>query len=116
MEQVCSQVGLDAASSTKLNIAVEEAVVNVMNYAYPTDSQGEVRIDADVADDSIVITVSDSGQPFDPTTVEPVDTSLDADDRPIGGLGIHLMRRYTDSLHYERRDGMNVLTMMKKLR
>ena len=116
MEQVCSQAGLDAASSTKLNIAVEEAVVNVMSYAYPADSQGEVRVDADVADGSIVLTVSDSGQPFDPTTVEPADTSLDADDRPIGGLGIHLMRRYTDNLQYERRDGRNVLTMTKKLR
>ena len=87
-----------------------------MSYAYPADSQGEVRVDADVADGCIVLTVSDSGQPFDPTTVEPADTSLDADDRPIGGLGIHLMRRYTDSLRYERRDGMNVLTMTKKLR
>ena len=116
MEQVCSQAGLDAASSTKLNIAVEEAVVNVMSYAYPADSQGEVRVDADVADGCIVLTVSDSGQPFDPTTVEPADTSLDADDRPIGGLGIHLMRRYTDNLQYERRDGRNVLTMTKKLR
>jgi sigma-B regulation protein RsbU (phosphoserine phosphatase) len=115
MEMVCEQAGFDAATSTKLNIAVEEAVVNVMNYAYPADSPGEVRIDASVADGKLVLTISDWGQPFDPTAVEPVDTSLDADDRPIGGLGIHLIRRYTDSLSYERRDDMNVLTMVKRL-
>ena len=115
MEQVCEQAGVDAATSTKLNIAVEEAVVNVISYAYPADSPGEVRIDAAIADHSLVLTVTDSGLPFDPTAVAPADTTLDADERPIGGLGIHLIRRYTDSISYERRDGQNILTMVKHI-
>lgn len=115
IDEVAEACGIDMATAMSLNLAMEEAVVNVMNYAYPADSPGEVRIDASVADGKLVLTISDWGQPFDPTAVEPVDTSLDADDRPIGGLGIHLIRRYTDSLSYERRADMNVLTMVKRL-
>ena len=114
MEKVCQQAGLDAAISTKLNIAVEEAVVNVMNYAYLPGTEGNVRIDAAVADGTLVLTISDTGLPFNPTAVEPADTTLNADDRPIGGLGIHLMRRYTDSINYERIGDRNVLTLTKK--
>lgn len=116
MEQVSEQAGFDAATSTKLNIAVEEAVVNVMNYAYPADSPGKVCVDATFTAHSLTLTISDWGQPFDPTAVEPADTSLNADDRPIGGLGIHLMRRYTDSMHYERQGDKNVLTMVKEVK
>lgn len=115
MEQICEQAGIDNASATKLNIAVEEAVVNVMNYAYPPDADGEVRIDAFIADNLLTIIISDRGRPFDPTTASPADTSLDADARPIGGLGIHLMHRYTDGVSYERRDGCNILTLVKRL-
>lgn len=115
IQQICRQAGLDAPSSTKLNIAVEEAVVNVMNYAYQPDNDGEVRIDASIVENDLVITITDKGQPFDPTAVEAADTSLDAEDRPIGGLGIHLMRRYTDSISYERRNDENVLTLTKHI-
>ena len=56
----------------------------------------------------------DSGIPFDPTAKAEVDTTLSAEERPIGGLGIHLVRQLMDSINYERIDGKNVLTLRKK--
>ena len=53
--------------------------------------------------------------PFDPTVRAEVDTTLSAEDRPIGGLGIHLVRKIMDSINYERVDSLNVLTLRKKL-
>ncbi|MBR3725132.1 MAG: ATP-binding protein [Bacteroidales bacterium] len=53
--------------------------------------------------------------PFDPTIREEVDTTLPVEERPIGGLGIHLIRRLMDSINYERREGRNILTLRKRI-
>ena len=60
-------------------------------------------------------TIIDSGKPFDPTVQSAVDTSLSAQERKIGGLGIHIMRQNMDSINYERLDNRNILTLRKKL-
>ena len=59
--------------------------------------------------------VIDSGVPFDPTAKEKADTSLSVEDRPIGGLGIFLVRELMDSINYERVDNRNILLMIKKI-
>ena len=115
MEQVDKKAGLDDKSAMKLTVAVEEAVVNVISYAYPSGTEGYVKIDAVVDNEKITLTISDEGLPFDPTTVVPADTNLDANERPIGGLGIHMIRLYTDSMTYERLDNRNVLTLTKRI-
>ncbi|MBO6012241.1 MAG: ATP-binding protein, partial [Bacteroidales bacterium] len=93
-----------------------EAVVNVMNYAYPSGTKGDVTVEASANDVRLKFTVIDSGAPFDPTVRAEVDTTLSAEDRPIGGLGIHLVRQIMDSINYERVDGRNVLTLRKKFK
>jgi sigma-B regulation protein RsbU (phosphoserine phosphatase) len=98
-----------------INLAVEEAVVNVMKYAYPPDVKGDVTIEAVSNDVRLKFTIIDSGAPFDPTVQSQVDTTLSAMERPIGGLGIHLVRQIMDSINYERMDNLNVLTLRKKL-
>ena len=103
------------STSMSLNLALEEAVVNVMNYAYAAGTRGNVDIEAQANDRRLKFTISDWGIPFDPTAKSEVDTSLSAEERPIGGLGIHLMRQMMDSINYERIDGKNVLTLRKKL-
>ena len=115
VDGVCEAVGLDMSTTMKLNLAIEEAVVNVMNYAYPPDTQGEVRIEAVANDDQLKFQVIDSGAFFDPTKKGEVDIALSAEERSIGGLGIHLVRQIMDSISYERVDGTNVLTLIKKL-
>ena len=98
----------------KLNLAIEEAVVNVMDYAYPPDTTGTVTIDAQANKEWLKFIISDNGTPFDPTQKKEVDTTLSAEERSIGGLGIHLVRQIMDSINYERINNTNVLTLMKK--
>ena len=98
-----------------INLALEEAVVNVMSYAYPEGTEGQVDIDLTSDGDEMVFIITDSGTPFDPTQKEEVDTTLSAEERPIGGLGIHLVRKLMDDISYQYVDNKNVLTLKKKL-
>ena len=115
VDQVAEALELDASLGMSLNLALEEAVVNVMNYAYPDGKAGTVNIEASADDDFLNFVISDSGIPFDPTTKEEADTTLSVEDRPIGGLGIFLVRQLMDTINYERVDGKNVLRLGKKL-
>ena len=115
VDEVCEQVDFDMSTTLKLNLAIEEAVVNVMNYAYPAGEKGDVDIEAMINDEYLVFVISDSGTPFDPTAKAEVDTTLSAEERGIGGLGIHLIRQIMDTINYERVEGKNVLTLRKKL-
>ena len=94
-----------------INLALEEAVTNVMLYAYP-DGPGRVLVEFTPP---MTFTITDSGIPFDPTKKEDADISLSAEERPIGGLGIFLVRQIMDEVSYERKDNKNILTLVKKL-
>ena len=115
VESICEQAGLDMGITMNINLAMEEAVVNVMNYAYPLGTQGKIVIEAMADDQRVKFVIVDQGAPFDPTTKEDVDTTLSIDDRPTGGLGIHLIRQIMDTINYERKGKNNVLTLCKKL-
>lgn len=112
---VCEAAGFDMEMCMKMNLAIEEAVVNVMSYAYPEGAKGAVSVDATISDNGLMFAISDNGKPFDPTAREEVDTTLSAEERGIGGLGIHLIRQIMDSINYEYIDGRNVLKLIKKL-
>ena len=113
VDDVCEALGFDAPTVMQMNLAMEEAVVNVMNYAYPAGTVGNIRIDAVASEERLKFVITDSGSPFDPTEQAVVDTTQGVDDRPIGGLGIHLVRQLMDSINYERIDGKNILTLRK---
>ena len=115
VEDACQSVGLDDIETMKVKVAVEEAVVNVMKYAYPSGHNGDVTIEAASNKLRLKFTIIDSGKPFDPTVYSVVDTTLSAKDRKIGGLGIHVMRQNMDSINYERIDQLNVLTLRKNI-
>ncbi len=115
VDEVCKSVGFDEGKTMEIKVTVEEAVVNVMNYAYPPEQRGDVTIEAASNDTRLKFTIIDSGKPFDPTVQNEVDTTLSAEARSIGGLGIHLIRQNMDSINYERVDNLNVLTLRKKL-
>ena len=115
VEEVCETLGFDTNVAADIKVAVEEAVVNVMKYAYPPGKSGDVTVEAASNDIRLKFTIIDSGKPFDPTVQAPVDTTLSANERSIGGLGIHIMRQKMDSINYERIDNLNVLTLRKKI-
>ena len=115
LKEVAEEVKLDPSVAMNLNLALEEAVTNIIRYAYPPGKKGFIGLDADVNDGEICFTLIDGGLPFDPTTQPDPDLSLDVSERPIGGLGIYMVRRIMDDVQYAREDMKNILTMIKKI-
>ncbi|MBR4828929.1 MAG: SpoIIE family protein phosphatase [Muribaculaceae bacterium] len=113
VKTVAERLNLESSLTSQLMLAVEEAVVNVMNYAYSIGSKGNVNITAQGTEESIKFIITDEGKAFDPTQARETDTTLSAEDRPIGGLGILLVQALMDSINYERINGKNVLTLKK---
>ena len=112
-------LGVPDELNMPINLALEEAVSNVMLYAYPDQTDGKVFVEyvRSQNDDGeeMVFTISDNGIAFDPTQRPEVDITLSAEDRAIGGLGIHLVRQLMDTIYYERKENKNILTLIKKL-
>ncbi len=108
----------DCPIKTKLQIdvAIDELFTNIAQYAYePGVGNATVTVEIREAPKTVYITFVDSGMPFDPTAKEDPDVSLSAEDREIGGLGIYMVKKSMDGMHYERRDGKNVLQIWKTL-
>lgn len=106
-------IGIEAALANKIKLAVEEAVINIIDYAFANGAQGTIDIAIEADESAIRFVITDSGAEFDPTSVTKADTTLGIDERPIGGLGIFLVRNLMDSINYERIDGKNVLRLEK---
>ena len=115
IKSVLEQLGIEKSLARKLRLAVEEAVVNVIDYAYPLGSEGDITIHVMSDGHSIRFKIIDAGVAFDPTAKEKADTTLSIDDRQIGGLGILLVRELMDTINYEREEGQNILTLIKNL-
>ena len=111
------EYGLSKPVVMSIRLALEEAMVNVINYAYPGRETGRINLKAlyKPQERCIRFELTDSGKPFDPTQVEDADLSLGVEDRPVGGLGIFLIRRRMDKMTYKRENGMNKLMMTKFL-
>ena len=113
VKTVSNRLNLDTSMTSQLTLAVEEAVVNVMSYAYPLGTKGDIIIEAKASEQWLKFIITDQGKAFDPTQGGNADTTLNAEDRPIGGLGILLVQQLMDSINHERIDGKNVLTLKK---
>ena len=99
-----------------LNMALDDLLNNVVQYAFPNDpTEHHIEVEGEVRDEWVILTITDDGIPFNPLTVAPPDLSLLLHEREIGGLGIHLVRSMFDEVTYHRNVGRNVLTVKKKL-
>jgi anti-sigma regulatory factor (Ser/Thr protein kinase) len=97
----------------EIELAVEEALLNIFNHSYPDHLKGAVEVQCRMDEKSgLVITMRDGGKPFDIRTVPPPDLSLDVSDRRLGGLGVFLIRKMVDEVHYRREGGKNILTFV----
>ena len=98
----------------QIDVAVEEIFVNIANYAYPSgEGEAVISIEADKDAKSVSILFEDQGTPYDPLKNEDPDITLSADERPIGGLGIFMVKKSMDEVSYEYKDGKNRLTISK---
>ena len=105
------------AEKTRFNamLSLEEAVTNVIKYAFEDDREHGIDVEARLDPSSIVIDVSDDGREFDPVSAPKPDFDLPFEERPVGGLGIHLLRELTSRMTYERAGGRNRLTLVFQL-
>ena len=115
IEDICTEEGIDEMTILGINLALEEAVVNVVNYAYPEGTVGDIEMEVNADAKAITFILRDHGKPFDPTAAKEVDITLSVEERQIGGLGIHLIRNYMDEVKYDYCDGQNVLTLVKNI-
>lgn len=116
VERVADELMLNEKMCMTLNLALEEAVTNVIKYAYPRKKgEDNIIIRLEKKEDRLKITVMDSGIHFNPTKKERPDTSLPLQERKIGGLGILLIDEIMTKVSYRRRDNRNILTMTKEL-
>lgn len=106
----------DEGLQFKIRLSVEEAVENVVQYAYE-GGIGWLEVETKLGGDGVhlTITLKDAGVPFNPLEKEDPDVTLSTDDRPIGGLGIFLCKKLMDNISYRYEVGCNILTMIKKI-
>lgn len=99
------------ATVIKMNIALDEIYSNIVKYSGATYA----KITCEAIDGSAVLTFEDDGVPYDPLAKEDADTTLSAEERDIGGLGILMVKKSMDSVEYRSEDGKNILVLTKKL-
>lgn len=110
------ELGCPMKTQLQIDVAVEEIFVNIASYAYePKKGSATVRLEIEQDPKSVAITFVDGGIPYDPVAKEDPDVSLPAAERKIGGLGIYMVKKSMDKMLYERRDGHNILTIIKKI-
>jgi len=114
IEEQMEAAGFDSKAVIKVVTACEEIIVNVMNYAY-LDGEGDLEMCFSDGGGFIEIVFIDSGKPFNPLEKHDTDISLSADEREIGGLGIHMVKKLVDEVNYEYKNNQNVLTLVKNL-
>lgn len=102
--------GVTAKAMLQIQLAVEEMFVNIAHYAYAPKS-GEAVVECEQDEDMVRITLTDWGVPFNPLTKEDADITLSAEERPIGGLGIFMVKKFMDRLDYRYEDGKNIFSM-----
>lgn len=109
---VLRRLGVSEKAAQEVELAVDEAVTNIILHGYQ-GAGGWIAISCRREEGDVVVEIRDAAPPFDPTSAPGPDLEGDADERQIGGLGIHLMRKMTDAVLYERRGGENVLRLVK---
>jgi anti-sigma regulatory factor (Ser/Thr protein kinase) len=99
----------------EINVALEEILTNVISYGYDDSGEHEIMMRLSCKGDEMTAEVEDDGRPFNPLEAAEPDTSKPLEERPVGGLGIHLVRKFMDRVEYRRRQGKNLLVMKKRI-
>jgi len=115
LESFGKNCGLSGKTLAELNLVLEEVVANVIFHAYDDNLRHEIVVRAISENKEMVVEVEDDGRPFNPLQVPPPDLERPLDQIRAGGLGLHLLRRFTSDLAYERTNNKNRLLIRKKI-
>lgn len=106
--------GLSEACITDINICLDEIFTNIVSYGFQDDQEHLTRFEMNLENNELTLVIEDEGIAFNPLEKEDPQIPDDLIDVSIGGLGIHIVRKLTDDLHYERKNGKNMLTLKRK--
>lgn len=115
LDKIGEQWQLPGKALLQLNLVLDELFTNVVSYGFEKESTHQVRFTIQFHADEVQITMCDDGKPFDPTLPANPDFKLPIEDKEIGGLGIFLIRQYTDEVDYKREHEQNIVTLTKKI-
>jgi len=105
--------GFSKTRISEIQLATEEALLNIFQYAYPGEHKGEVEVTCEMKSDSeLNLRILDNGIPFDILSLSEPDLACPLPDRKIGGLGCYLIRKMADQVHYSRQGNINILTLL----
>ncbi|MEE9576592.1 MAG: PAS domain-containing protein [Gemmatimonadota bacterium] len=107
--------GVPTPIRRQINLVLDELLSNVLSYAFEDDEEREIDVRIELSSDRLAVTVADDGIPFNPFSGAPPDTSLSLEERELGGLGIHVVRKVMDEVSYNRRTDRNVVILVKYL-
>jgi len=113
IDEFCASNKLPPDTVFALNLSLEEILANVIAYGYDDHNEHVINVRMNLHQGQVYIEVEDDGKPFNPLEVDAPDIDKPLEERPIGGLGIHLVKNHMDSLQYKRKDERNLLIMKK---
>ena len=115
--QAARDAGMDDSDTYAIELAVDEACTNIIEHAYQGENRGDIECTCESNDVCLTVVIRDHGKPFDPSTVLAPDLNANIDNRTVGGLGVFLMKKLMDEVHFEPLgESGNVLTMVKLLK
>lgn len=113
VKDFCSEMGINQEYIAEIVLAVEETVVNIINYGFPEKESSEIVVDLEIEGNDLKIVIEDSGLEFDPTEMKDFTIEDSLEEREIGGLGIYLVKNLMDYMEYHRKDDKNILILKK---
>jgi len=115
VQKFAEQIGLSQEVLFALDLSLEELVTNVIFYGFDDDKEHSISVELQLLENLLIMEIQDEGRPFDPTQKEDPRLDVPLEERQIGGLGIHLVRNYMDSMRYRRDGNRNILTLEKRI-
>lgn len=115
VEQFCEENGCSFKSTNQILIIIDEMYANLTSHAYSDEQNGNIQFSIDIENEQIVLKFIDEGEHFDPTSAKTPDVTASAEERDIGGLGIFLIKKLSDSVEHARVDNKNVLIIKKSI-
>ena len=113
IDKELEDAGCTMKAQMQIDIAVEEIFVNIAHYAYESgDGKAVIQIETDKSASKAAFTFIDEGKPYNPLEKEDPDVTLPAEERPIGGLGIYIVKKTMDEVTYKFEDGKNILKIV----
>jgi len=106
---------LAADDVTKVNLVLDEIVSNAIKHGHPNEADGEIEVSLALDGHLMTILVSDDGIPFNPLDVPAPNLDLPIEERPVGGLGVHIVKAVSETIAYRRENGRNLLTLTMRV-